>query len=109
MRFVDTNGVFSWLKQMDLVISQNHQDIVFPVEKNWCFEMPLPTPVYRISDLANFLLPYADDEFSTIHESLVWFMEWGIWQDIHERAAMYMMESMRRGNGETRAIADVPG
>ena len=45
----------------------------------------------------------------SVSESLIWFTDWGVWNEIHERAGMYIIEQMRRANGEGEPLIGKPG
>ena len=72
-----------------------------------CFTLPLPSEIYRVSNLVNYLLPYDGDTLSC--DVLLWFTDWGMWNEIHERAGAYIIQQMRAACGEHHPLIKTPG
>jgi hypothetical protein len=45
----------------------------------------------------------------SVSESLLWFTDWDIWNKVHERAGVYILEQMRRAKGEREPLVEKPG
>ena len=68
--------------------------------------MHLPHPPYRITSLANCLLPY-DDE-GHLEPCLVWFTDWGIWSETAERVGSRLITLLRSAHGESQPLIQTP-
>ncbi len=60
---------------------------------------------YRLTNLASCLLPYREEAFQSC---LLWFTDWGMWNDHHERVAHRMIDLLRAAHSETRRLIETP-
>jgi hypothetical protein len=105
MRFLTQQETHDWLSKTPFHSERNR--LSFPTGTNFCFRLELPSPIYRVSNFVNYLLPYEQDSLRC--ESLLWFTDWGIWNEVHERAGMYILEQMRAACGEHSPLIEKPG
>jgi len=98
----DTDG---WLRNTPL--ERRERRLFFSPHAGLCFTLTLPAEIYRVSNLVNDLLPYGGDALSC--DTLLWFAVWGIWNQVHERAGMYIIQQMRGACGERNPLIKTPG
>jgi len=107
MQFLTLQEAYDWLGKTPLIVQRDRNDLSFPKGPNFCFKLELPTKIYRVSNFVNYLLPYERGSLSC--RSLLWFTDWGMWNEIHERAGMFMLEQMRAARGEHKPLIERPG
>ena len=107
MHFLTQQETHNWLGKTPLSVQTNRNDLSFPTAPTFCFRLELPTKIYRVSNFVNYLLPYEQASLSC--RSLLWFTDWGMWNDVHERAGMFMLEQMRAARGEYKPLIEKPG
>jgi hypothetical protein len=105
MQFLTQQETHEWLGKTPLIVRRDKNVLSFPT--TFCFKLELPTKIYRVSNLVNYLLPYKQDSLSC--RSLLWFTDWGMWNEIHERAGMFMLKEMRAALGEHKPLIERPG
>jgi hypothetical protein len=105
MQFLTEQETHAWLGKTPIIIQREKNDLSFPTP--FCFKLELPTKIYRASNFVNFLLPYEQGSLSC--RSLLWFTDWGMWNKVHERAGMFMLEQMRSARGEHKSLFERPG
>jgi hypothetical protein len=107
MQFLTQQETHDWLGKTPLTIRPDRNDLSFPKGPTFCFRLELPAKIYRVSNFVNYLLPYKQGSISC--GSLLWFTDWGMWNEIHERAGMFMLEQMREAQGEHKPVIQKPG
>ncbi len=107
MHFLTQQETHNWLGKTPLSVQTDRNDLSFPTAQTFCFRLELPTKIYRVSNFVNYLLPYEQGSLSC--RSLLWFTDWGMWNDVHERAGMFMLEQMRAARGEYKPLIEKPG
>jgi hypothetical protein len=107
MRFLTQEETHAWLGDTPLSIRPDSNDLSFSKTPTFCFRLELPAKIYRVSNFVNYLLPYEKGSLSC--QSLLWFTNWGMWNDIHERAGMFMLEQMRAAHYEHKPLIEKPG
>ena len=105
MQFLTQQETYDWLGKTPLIVQRDTNDLSFPT--GFCFKLELPTKIYRASNFVNYLLPYEQGSLSC--SSLLWFTDWGMWNEVHERAGMFMLEQMRAARGEHKPLVESPG
>src|SRR5258708_949616 len=60
---------------------------------------------YRLTNLAGCLLPYREDAFEPC---LLWFTDWGMWNDHHERVAHRLITLLRAAHDVKRQFIETP-
>jgi hypothetical protein len=60
---------------------------------------------YRLTNLAGCLLPYREDAFEPC---LLWFTDWGMWNDHHERVAHRLVSLLRAAHDVKRQFIETP-
>jgi hypothetical protein len=71
------------------------------------FLLKLPELPYRSVALARMCFPGTYDE--SFRGAMVWIREWGIWAEIDEATAMYVIEQLRAAHGRTEPLIESPG
>ena len=107
MQFLTQPETCEWLAKTPLTVRVQRNDLSFTAAPSFCFKLDLPTKIYRVSNFVNYLLPYEQGSLSC--RSLLWFTDWGMWNEIHERAGMFMLEQMRAAHGEHKPLIEKPG
>jgi len=107
MQFLSQQQTYDWLGKTPFSVRPDRNVLSFPKGPNFCFKLELPTKIYRASSFVNYLLPYEEGSLSC--PSLLWFTDWGMWNEIHERAGMFMLEQMRAARGEHSPLIETPG
>ena len=107
MEFLTQQETYDWLGKTPLTVLRDKNDLSFPRGPIFCLKLDLPTKIYRVSNLVNCLLPYEQSSLSC--RSLLWFTDWGMWNEVHERAGMFMLEQMRAACGEHKPLIEKPG
>ncbi|HUY15518.1 MAG TPA: hypothetical protein VMX16_18090 [Terriglobia bacterium] len=95
----------SWCKARSLTVTGD--DYLYFPESRRCIAIELPTKPYELVALANALLPYS--EASPFQGALLWIRQWGVWNELVERAGFRVMEIMRRLHGDARRPEEAPG
>jgi hypothetical protein len=106
MRFLTNEEAMTWFGRAEIRFDPEARCLTQPFG-SYCFNLPLPTPVYRVSNLVNLFVPYNEQQL--IPETILWFETWGVWNEVHERAGMYILRQMRAANGEGAPLIDKPG
>jgi len=71
------------------------------------FTLKLPGEPYRAVALArSCFLVHDEDSF---HGAMVWFRDWGIWDNVDEETFEQTLRRLRADLGERRSLRDVPG
>lgn len=86
MLFFTQQETYEWLRKTSISVRPDTNGLSFPSAPAFCFRLELPTKIYRVSNVVNYLLPYEQGSLSC--QSLLWFTDWGMWNEIHERAGM---------------------
>jgi hypothetical protein len=60
---------------------------------------------YRLTNLADCLLPCRERAFQSC---LLWFTDWGMWNDHHERVAYRMIDLLRAAHNEKHRLLETP-
>ena len=107
MQFFTQQETYDWLGKTPFSLRSGQNDLSFPNGSTFCLRFELPAKIYRVSNFVNFLLPYEEGSLSC--RSLLWLTDWGIWNEIHERAGMFMIEQMRIAQGESKPLIEKPG
>lgn len=79
--------------------------LLFQSEQLFRIRVPLPEQPYRIVILASYLLPYLEAQFQPC---ILWFTDWGMWNDHHERVGYRLMNLLRAAHGESRPLIETP-
>jgi hypothetical protein len=95
----------SWCKARFLAVT-NDGYLYFPDSRR-CIAIDLPEKPYELVALANALLPYS--EAAPFRGALLWIRQWGVWNELVERAGFRVMEIMRRVHNDTRRPEEAPG
>jgi hypothetical protein len=69
--------------------------------------LKLPSPPYKSVALARICFPNAFQE--PFQGAMVWFRDWGIWNEADEETAMYVIERLRQAEAEKRPLMEAPG
>jgi hypothetical protein len=107
MEFLTQQETYDWLRKTPLGVNSDRNALSFSKAPSFCFRLPLPILIYRVSNFVNYLLP--DTQGALSCRSLLWFTDWGMWNEIHERAGMFMIEQMRAARGEHKPLIERPG
>jgi hypothetical protein len=107
MMFFTKQETREWLGKPPLAVRQNSDDISFGEGPRFCFELDLPTKIYRVSNFVNYVMPHIEGTLSC--RSLLWFTDWGMWNEVHERAGKFILEQMRAAYGERNPLIEKPG
>jgi hypothetical protein len=107
MQFLTQQEIYDWIGKTSLVVRPERNDLSFPKDPTFCLKLELPAKIYRVSNFVNYFLPYHQGALSC--PSLLWFTDWGMWNEIHERAGMFMLGQMRATNGEHKPLIEKPG
>jgi hypothetical protein len=107
MQFLTQQEIHDWLGKTPLAIRPERNDLSFPKGPTFCFRLELPAKIYRVSNFVNFLIPY--EQGNPACRSLLLFTDWGMWNEIHERAGMFILEQMRAAHGEHKPLIQKPG
>ena len=109
MQFLTLQETYDWLGKDSTYVFRETETTSRSLSKDhptFCLKLELPTKIYRASNFVNYLLPY--DQGSLCCRSLLWFTDWGMWNEIHERAGMFMLEQMRAARGEHKPLIEKP-
>jgi hypothetical protein len=107
MKFLTQQATRDWLSKTAFAARPDRNALSFTNGQSFCFKLELPDKIYRVSNFVNYLLPYKSGSLSCA--SLLWFTDWGIWNEVHERAGMFMLEQMRAARGQYRPLIEMPG
>ncbi len=95
----------TWCKARSLAVTGD--DYLYFPQSRRCIAIELPTKPYELVALANALLPYS--ESVPFQGALLWVRQWGVWNELVERAGFRVMEIMRRLHGDARRPEEAPG
>jgi hypothetical protein len=95
----------SWCQRKSVIV--NSEGYLYFSQNRLCIAVDLPEKPYQVVALANHLLPYSSSV--PFKGALLWIRQWGVWNELVERAGFRVMEVMRRVNGETRSMEEAPG
>jgi len=73
----------------------------------YTFLVKLPKAAPRLVALALYCFPFNQDGFFL--GGMIWFKEWGIWNDPDEEAWMKLLEKFRTDADEHRTLRQAPG
>lgn len=102
MRALTTSEAESWLPRAG-VQRDLRGDLAFRNGKNLVVTVPLPDKAYRIPYLANLLLQEPYD--SPFVESLVWFTDWGVGDEVSTRVGFRLLQAM---HPDPRPLIEAP-
>lgn len=105
MRALTKEQVQSWCKARSVAVTSDDY-LYFPGSRR-CIAIELPEKPYELLALANAFLPYS--EAAPFRGALLWIRQWGVWNELVERAGFRVMEMMRLVSGETRPTQEAPG
>lgn len=105
MKALTKEQVQSWCKARSVAVTSD--DYLYFPESRRCIAIELPEKPYKLVALANTLLPYS--EAAPFRGALLWIRQWGVWNELVERAGFRVMEMMRRVNGDTKRPEEAPG
>jgi hypothetical protein len=95
----------SWCRDRSVAVTDDRY-LYFP-ESRSCIAIELPSKPYELVALANSLLPYTVEV--PFGGALLWIREWGIWNELVERAGLRVMQLMRRAHDDCTTMEDAPG
>lgn len=102
MQLLTESEAEDWLPNVG-VKNDLRGDLGFPEGKNLVVRVPLPDKPYRIPYLTNLLLTGAYIE--PFAESLLWFVDWGMWSQVNLRVGYKLIQSIR---ADYRPLIEVP-
>lgn len=105
MKALTKEQVESWCKTRSVAVTSDNY-LYFP-ESRRCIAIELPEKPYELVALANALLPYS--AAVPFQGALLWVRQWGVWNELVERAGFRVLEMMRRLQGDTRPPEEAPG
>lgn len=71
------------------------------------FLLKLPELPYRSVALARMCFPGTHEE--SFKGAMVWFRDWGIWNEVDEATAMYVIKQLRETHGQKGPLIESPG
>jgi hypothetical protein len=75
--------------------------------ERYSFLIKLPTSPYKAVALARTCFPFNDQR--TFRGAVVWFREWGIWNEMDEDTGMRIVQRLRDAFGVSLPLMDAPG
>jgi hypothetical protein len=93
-----------WCEGQGLQVTTN-RFIAYQGSKQFSLTMELNEKPSRIIALANYLAPNWEDDFQG---ALLWFRDWGIWNDHHEDTGLKIVEEMRSKFNDSPSLLDAP-
>jgi hypothetical protein len=96
----------TWCQRRSIrVTSSGH--LYFDAHERRCIAIELPEKPYQLVALGNALLPYA--ESVPFQGALLWIRQWGVWNELVERAGLRVMEIVRGIHGDSTPLEEAPG
>ena len=105
MKTLTKEEVHAWCKVRSVAVTSD--DYLYFAGSRRCIAIDLPEKPYELVALANALLPYS--EATPFRGALLWVRQWGVWNDLVERAGFRVMEMIRRASGDPRPPEEAPG
>ena len=106
MKALRKEEVRSWCQQRSVNITDD-DFLYFDVRQRRCIAIELPEKPYQLVALANALLPYT--ESVPFQGALLWIRQWGVWNELVERAGFRVLEVMRLIRGDRTPLEKAPG
>lgn len=106
MQTLAKEEVFTWCRQRSVKVTDDGH-LFFDARDRRCIAIDLPEKPYTLVALANALLPYGQS--APFEGALLWIRQWGVWDELVERAGLRVMEVTRRIHGITRPLKESPG
>jgi hypothetical protein len=72
------------------------------------FLVKLPNRPSRVVALARWCFP-SSDYYDSFQGAMIWFRDWGIWNEADEAMGARVIGQMRAGLGENRDLMEAPG
>ncbi|HTV58668.1 MAG TPA: hypothetical protein VMJ93_07330 [Verrucomicrobiae bacterium] len=95
----------AWCQQKSIAVTKD--EYLYFSGSRHCLAIELPDKPYELVALANALLPYS--ETVPFRGALLWIRQWGVWNELVERAGFRIMEVMRSVHGDARRLEEAPG
>lgn len=105
MKSLRKEEVSTWCQQKSVSVTKDGY-LYFSGSRH-CLAIEPPDKPYELVALANALLPYS--ETAPFRGALLWIRQWGVWNELVERAGLRVMEMMRRVSGDTMRLEEAPG
>lgn len=82
------------------------REVAYQPANNHGLRIPLPEiSWHRLTNLASRLLPHKGQSFQPC---LIWFTDWGMWNENHERVAYRLLNLLRTDHGELCPLIETP-
>lgn len=75
--------------------------------ERYTFLIKLPGTPYRAVALARLCFPISYE--SPFQGAMIWFRDWGTWNEMDEETGNFTVQQLRAAQGETRPLIEVPG
>lgn len=105
MKALTTQEAKNWCEAHEIKVT-GQRFLHYEAPGRHCLAVTLDEKPSRIIALANYLLPTWKD--APFQGALLWFKEWGIWDDYTETTGLRIVNEMRRGLGEERQLIEAP-
>lgn len=106
MQALTKEEVFTWCRRRSVNVTDDGH-LYFDAREHRSIAIDLPEKAYRLVALANALLPYGQSV--PFDGALLWIRQWGVWDELVERAGLRVMEVMRQIHGVTPPLQESPG
>jgi hypothetical protein len=113
VRWINDQGIFAQVQeeQQEMPSGESwkatYEQIEFQPDSGCVLRILLRDVLYyRLTNLAAHLLPYRGNTFQSC---LLWFTDWGMWNDHHERVAYRLLNLLRAAHDEKRPLIEAPG
>ena len=77
------------------------------VAERLTFLLKLPDKPSRAIALARLCFPFSSE--TPFQGAMIWFRDWGIWNEMDEETGSLTLERLRTAHGETRPLREAPG
>jgi hypothetical protein len=106
MKALKIEEIRTWCQHRAVKITSD-DFLYFDARERHCIAIELPEKPYQLVALANALLPYTQSV--PFQGALLWIRQWGVWNELVERAGFRVMEITRRVHGDTSTLEEAPG
>jgi len=105
MKSMTGEQALSWCQAR--AVAATKDSYLYFSETRRCITVELPEKPYELVALANSLLPYS--EAAPFRGALLWIKQWGVWNELVERAGFRVMQVMRSIHGDSKPMEEAPG